>query len=376
MKFKYILFLSQLIIPSVFGQFVDVRTDSMVTNVPLRFKNLNEGNGKVLTSDAIGNASWQTITTATNNWQAVGVNSARGGFNNNITDGTSNTILVGETNNQTTGRYLYGMGWGLELNGFSNTMLGSFNTIPTGTNQTSWVNTDPLLTIGNGQSSIARSNALVIQKNGVVNIGVTPNTSTSYKLKVGGSISSTSTIQGFNLRANMLAGTGVRNVCTDEVGNLIECSGTTSGLIVHNISAMGFHPQGSINNFQRDVENVLASFVNNTKSTEASMYAPVELPDGFVVKEMAFHFKQSQEGGLNVSFMKIPKLNSGPAIPIISIISFQGTGVLEKIGIPNNPEVIDNEQYYYLLTLESQSQWSGPSKAIRGVMFYNESTKK
>lgn len=124
--------------------------------------------GKVLTSDALGDASWQSPVS---NWQVIGSNSARGGFNNNITDGSSNTILVGEGNNQTNGRFLYGMGWGLQLNGFSNTVLGAFNIIPTGSN-TTWVATDPLFLIGNGQSNAVRSTALTILKNGNTGIGV------------------------------------------------------------------------------------------------------------------------------------------------------------------------------------------------------------
>ncbi len=142
------------------------KADDFVTIQKLNYPN-NAALGKVLTSDAIGNVSWQPTA---GNWREIGSNSAQGGFNNNITDGTSNTILIGEGNSQSAGKYLYGMGWGLKLNGYSNTVLGAFNSVPTGSN-TTWVATDPLFLIGNGQSDINRSTALTILKNGNMGIG-------------------------------------------------------------------------------------------------------------------------------------------------------------------------------------------------------------
>ncbi len=137
------------------------------------------GAGKILTSDVTGNASWQSP--ANSNWQVVGSNSAFGGFNNNITDGISNTMLVGEANNSGAGKYMYGMGWGLELQGFGTAAVGMFNTIPT-SNTISFIGTDPLFIVGNGQSDSVRSNALTILKNGNTGIGVI---SPSQNLEVG-----------------------------------------------------------------------------------------------------------------------------------------------------------------------------------------------
>jgi hypothetical protein len=334
---------------------------------------LGAGAGKILTSDATGNASWQSLPVSTNNWQVVGNNSARGGFNNNITDGTSNTILIGETNNQSGGQYNYAMGWGLELNGFANTVFGAFNSAPASPS-TSWVTTDPLFTIGNGQSSGVRSNALLVQKNGVINIGVDPGTSTIFRLRVGGSISASSTIQASNLRATNLSGAGNRLVCTDANGNLIECISS------YNVSAMGFQPQTNsavtAANFQRDIINNFVSFANGTKLTEAYMYAPVELPDGFSLKQMAFHYKQSAGGTMTVRFKKVPKLDTGTGTSIIvSVSSSPGSNVLESYSDLASPEVIDNKEFYYYLYLEAGTNWLGNTMAARGVMFHSEKQK-
>ncbi|OYU64430.1 MAG: hypothetical protein CFE22_18785, partial [Cytophagaceae bacterium BCCC1] len=233
------------------------------------------------------------------------------------------------------GQYNHGLGWGLEMSGFGTSNFGAFNTPIAGSN-TAWVSTDPLFVLGNGSSNALRSNAMVIQKNGVVNIGTSPNVSTTYRLRVSGSISATSTVQANNLRATNLAGVGSRDVCTDESGNLIACGSSTLG--IHNVSAMGFQPHTlsalAASNFQRDVVNGLVSFVNNTKQTEAFLYAPVELPDGYTVNEMAFHYKQSAGGTMTVYFKKVAKQNAGPATNIISVSSTPGANVLETFGSP------------------------------------------
>jgi hypothetical protein len=47
----------------------EIRNDSTIIKSKLRIRNHNEGNGKVLTSDALGNASWQSPASSTNFWQ-------------------------------------------------------------------------------------------------------------------------------------------------------------------------------------------------------------------------------------------------------------------------------------------------------------------
>lgn len=48
---------------------VELRADSTIVKSKLRIKNHNEGLGKVLTSDELGNANWQAIPALTNFWQ-------------------------------------------------------------------------------------------------------------------------------------------------------------------------------------------------------------------------------------------------------------------------------------------------------------------
>lgn len=120
-------------------------------------------------------------------WDAanVGLHSFASGYNsratgigniafgtNAISDGTSNTIAIGE-NTQATGTNGISVGTGTNANSYYSVAMGYYNIIPTA-NATSWVATDPLFTIGNGQTSLTRSNAMMILKNGNVGIGTSP----------------------------------------------------------------------------------------------------------------------------------------------------------------------------------------------------------
>lgn len=67
MRKHYVIFLL-LFTYQVMAQ-VEVRPDSAIVKSKLRILNHNEGLGKVLTSDATGNATWQNIPSSTNFWQ-------------------------------------------------------------------------------------------------------------------------------------------------------------------------------------------------------------------------------------------------------------------------------------------------------------------
>ncbi len=487
---------------SGFAQFGFMSPDSLVSTAPkLRFININEAAGRVLTSDAVGNASWQNlpnsglwqqngnyisntnpagfwspyanalpidadntsyppqspangngtrmawipgrsafqggtfnladgstrfisesiglfsfcyglnsesrsrggvaigegaIADGTSNTIAFGENvQVRGlkniglGFGNEIQDGSSNTIAIGEGNTNTGGEYVNAMGWGLRTSGYGTSFFGAFNRAigeevgtdfqvrsASSTNSLdSWVSTDPLFVIGNGPSEFIRSNALVIQKNGVMNLGINPDVPTLFKLRVGGGISSTATIQGQGLKATNLAGTGERKVCTDPSGNLIPCTNTTVTQF-HNVSAMGFQPHVTdfqfASSFERDIEKCLVSFASGTKNTVAYLYAPVELPQGFEVSKIYFNYLQTGQSNMTLKFLAVAKQANSAASTLATIITVSGAGIQEKVGTPGSSVIINNESIYYFLRVESSANWTGGSvMGLRGVVFTN-----
>lgn len=481
MKKKLLLLLS-IVSFQAQAQFIEASLDSFKTRLPIRLMNIGEGAGKVLTSDALGRATWQTPvggsglwsvngaggneiqnnnaggfwssystivpitadnssnpptapiagagtrmmwipsrsafrcgTTNGNAWDAsnIGLHSFATGYNSRatgtgnvaigtgaISDGTSNTIAIGENarasengsiafgpgaiadgsvrtiafgeNAHAYGTNGVAFGTGTIANAYYSVALGYYNS-PIGTaNATSWVSTDPLLYIGNGQSALSQSNAMVIQKNGVVNIGVTPTNSTTYKLKLGGSMSATGTVQASTIRSTNLAGSGERPVCTDENGNLIECK-TTAHLSYYNVSALGFHPVLSSTTpasvFIRIVEKALISFANNTKNGDAHAFAPVELPDGAKMDKMMMHFMQNTGGTMTLTFYKVEKQTNATGTLEASITSVAGSGILEKAVSFEKNLVIDNNNYYYYMKLEAGANWQGTEMALRGVVF-------
>jgi hypothetical protein len=74
---------------------------------------------------------------------------------------------------------------------------------------------------------------------------------------------------------------------------------------------------------------------------------------------------------MTLKFQAVPKLSSSAASTLLSLTSFSGTGVLEKADSPASTVVIDNENFYYFLTLEAGSNWQGSGMAMRGVVFTN-----
>jgi hypothetical protein len=288
--------------------------------------------------------------------------------NTALADGSSNTIAIGQNTNAV-GTNGVAIGTGTNANSYYSIAMG-YNNLPIASNATSWVSTDPLLYIGNGQTSGTQSNALVIQKNGVINIGTTPNASTSFKLKVGGSISASLTVQANNLRATSLSGTTERHVCTDANGNLIECASQNS---YYNVSALGFHPVLSnttpSTTFVRNVDRALISFANNTKTADAYAFAPVELPDGVTVTKLTMNYLQNTGGSMILTFYSVEKLTNAVGTVEGTITSIAGTGILEKTLTLDKPAAIDNSKYYYYLKLIAGSSWQGTDMAMRGVIF-------
>ncbi|MCP9770287.1 hypothetical protein EGI22_20470 [Lacihabitans sp. LS3-19] len=332
--------------------------------------------GVAIGEEVIADGTSNTIAFG-ENVQVLGQRNIGFGFGNQIQDGSSNTIAMGEGIRNTGGEYVNSMGWGLLGSGYGTSIFGTFNSTPTGS-LNSWVSTDPLFTIGNGQSNSLRSNALLIQKNGVVNIGISPLVSLVYRLRVGGGIYSSSAIQGNQLRATNLAGVGERDVCTDASGNLIECSSNIPiSTQYYNISAMGFQPvipdASSQFWFRRDLQNGLVYFDSQLKQVDAYAYAPIELPDGALVNEWTFNYKQT--GALNtmfIEFVKVGKTNAGPSTILSEISSTSGVGILEITkNLDKGDELIENAKYYYYVRYKKapSALWQGDSMAVRGVIF-------
>ncbi|WP_428664283.1 hypothetical protein [Runella sp.] len=92
--------------------------------------------------------------------------------NFSFADGSVNTIAIGENCNAF-GNNGIAIGTGTGANAYYSMAMGYYNILPPIANATTWVATDPLFTIGNGQSSAARSNAMLMLKNGRTAIGNT-----------------------------------------------------------------------------------------------------------------------------------------------------------------------------------------------------------
>jgi len=128
-------------------------------------------------SDATGetslaaNSSWAAglRSAAFNEAQAHGENSFATG---NGYVGDTGTNAAGIAGGGAFGVNAAALGEGTHAVAFSSTAVGRYNEGGFNTaNRTSWVDTDPLFMIGNGTADNARSNALLVQKNGKMSIG-------------------------------------------------------------------------------------------------------------------------------------------------------------------------------------------------------------
>lgn len=128
----------------------------------------NSTNASGILAIAIGTNTAATGTFATaigKNSQAIGESSLATGHYT-VSGGTHSTAIGSHT----------------IAKGFASTTIGMYNDSVLTSNQSSVSTTTPLFIIGNGDSHTARSNAMVVQKNGNVGIGVIP----GHKLHVSG----------------------------------------------------------------------------------------------------------------------------------------------------------------------------------------------
>ena len=116
-----------------------------------------------------------------------------GGGASNVSTGQWSTIAGGKNNTATGNASAIPGGARLIASSFALTVVGSANVDPGNYTETSWVATEPIFIVGNGQidgsaNVIGRSNAFTILKNGWAGIGRTP---TANRLEVEGEASKT-----------------------------------------------------------------------------------------------------------------------------------------------------------------------------------------
>jgi hypothetical protein len=88
------------------------------------------------------------------------------------------------------GNASFAMGTGVTANALSSAVFGAFNRVDSAST-TAWVNSDALFLLGNGTSDSLRSNALMVQKDGIVNLYPFGSTSASIVLNPKGTPSIT-----------------------------------------------------------------------------------------------------------------------------------------------------------------------------------------
>ncbi|HWR31877.1 MAG TPA: tail fiber domain-containing protein [Chitinophagaceae bacterium] len=124
-------------------------------------------------STAVGagaNASGEYSIAMGYNTIASGESSTAMGYYTNST--TYSSTAMGSFTNAS-GSYTTAMGFYNTARAYASVALGRYNDSITGSSPTSWVSTDPVFIIGNGTSSVARSNAITVLKNSNTGINTT-----------------------------------------------------------------------------------------------------------------------------------------------------------------------------------------------------------
>ncbi len=105
---------------------------------------------------------------------AIGVVSTASGYDALALGGGSatgtNSVAVGDFSTAE-GNYATTIGYGTRARAYSSVVVGRYNLSYASENPTSWVDTDPIFVVGNGEGNSTRSNALSVRKNGRIGIG-------------------------------------------------------------------------------------------------------------------------------------------------------------------------------------------------------------
>ncbi|MES2776950.1 MAG: tail fiber domain-containing protein [Bacteroidota bacterium] len=139
------------------------------SSVAMGYNNIASANAAVaLGASNIASGSYSTAlgyftkatgdysTTIGNNSKAYGTCSFAGGF-------------LSRAN----GQFSIALGDNSTAQSYASMAIGRYNDSITGSSTTAWVETDPLLTVGNGTSNASRRNVLTVLKNGNVGLGTT-----------------------------------------------------------------------------------------------------------------------------------------------------------------------------------------------------------
>ncbi len=154
---------------------------------------------------------------------AIGTNSIAMGINSNSSGYNSNAIGNGA---KAIGWNSTAIGLGASAKSYCSVALGIHNDTIAGSNPDIWIDTDPLLTIGNGLNGVVLNNAMVVLKNGKIGIGTnTPQT----KLQIqGGSDATYSSNSGYLVLGNV----GQANVVYDDNEIIARFNGLASDLLL------------------------------------------------------------------------------------------------------------------------------------------------
>ncbi len=129
--------------------------------------NTASGNYSTVSGGDVNTASSINSTVSGGNSNiASGNQSAVSGGSNNTASGNNSTVSGGQGNTASSVYSTVSGGQGNTANSYASWFGGRYSTVFTGQSGTNWVPTDILFNIGNGTSSVLRSNALSLFKNG------------------------------------------------------------------------------------------------------------------------------------------------------------------------------------------------------------------
>jgi len=111
-----------------------------------------------------GSIATNTASTAVGSYNAVNGENAFAAGDNNLASRPSSMALGGS--NSVSGTYAVGLGLGSQATSYGQQTIGLYSEGFASTSHNTYVATDPLFVIGNGTADAARSNALVMTKNG------------------------------------------------------------------------------------------------------------------------------------------------------------------------------------------------------------------